>query len=322
LSERKLAGIFYRCDEMTADLVLKFLPLVPSPLFEERTETGAEDVAETFAWGDRQSVQQGLRGSVRRQDASVGVRSEQSRAQSMQIFPAIVEGDDDARAVLFAKQPIFDLGGRHADQGSGMRLPGQAVRRRVENATELAVGREHGNRRTGEIVVAREEMLGAVHREGAFEMRDAAESVGAANRLLPDGAGPDARGVRHGFETVVRHDIEQQSLWGGEGDHEIGPRDLLVQGVHFRQGQSANEGMSLVLLPQLRHGNDFRLGGMSRIEPVGDTAHPTVIDVRSEEIRRRHALALERGPGTFYGSSDGQHRHPPKTPNASVSSAV
>ena len=267
-------------------------------------------------------MQQGLRGSVRRQDASVGVRSEQSRAQRMQIFAAIVEGDDDARAVLFAKQPIFDLGGRHADQGSGMRLPGQAVRRRVENATELAVGREHGDRRTGEIVVAREEMLGAVHREGAFEMRDAAESVGAANQLLPDGAGPDARGVRHGLEAVVGHHVEQQTFRRGEGDHEVGPGDLQMQRMHFGQSQSANEGMSLVLLAQLRHGNDFRLGGMSRIESVGDTAHPTVIDVRSEEIRRRRALALERGPGTLYGSSDGQHRQPPKTPNASVSSAV
>ena len=153
-----------------------------------------------------------LGGPVRREDPALIIDGQQARAQRVQIFAAIVKGDQDISAMMFAKQSVLDLGRRHGDQRLGMGLPGQAIRRSIQYSGQLAIGREDRRGDAGEIVVARKKVLAPMHDDRPFEMRCGAKAVGAANTFRPNGAGPDARGVRSVAEARVGYDVEQQAF--------------------------------------------------------------------------------------------------------------
>ena len=95
LHHRELAGVFDRRDKLASDLVFKALPLLASPLIDEGAEFGAKDIAEAAARRGRQTVQQDARGPVRREYPALIVDGQQARAQRVQIFAAIMEGDQD-----------------------------------------------------------------------------------------------------------------------------------------------------------------------------------------------------------------------------------
>ena len=194
-NHRELACVFDCRDKLTSDFVFKALPFLAPALIDKRAEFRAKDVGEAAARRGRQTVQQDARGPIRCEDPALIVDGEQARAQRVQIFAAIVEGDQDVSAMMFAEQAILNLGRCHGDECLGMRLPGHAIRRSIQYSGQLAIGREDRRRDAGEIVVARKKMLAPVHDDGSFEMCRGAEAVGAANTFRPDRTRSDARCV-------------------------------------------------------------------------------------------------------------------------------
>ncbi len=90
-------------------------------------------------------------------------------------------------------------------------------------------------------------MLAAVDDDRPLEERGRADAVGAAKRLRPERSRTDVLGFRSVSETLVGDDIEQQTLGRRKGDEEIRTCNLLVQGSHFRQRQTANQDTLLLL---------------------------------------------------------------------------
>ncbi len=154
LGSESLCGIGNCRDELAPDVVLEPLPLFASPFVHEGTELRAEDISEPAPCGGWQSMQQDARGAVRRENLAIIVDGQQASAERVQIFAAIMEGDQDVPAMLFAEQPVLDLGRGHRDERLGMGLPGHAVRRGVQYPRHLAVGREDRRRHAGQVVVA------------------------------------------------------------------------------------------------------------------------------------------------------------------------
>jgi len=83
-------------------------------------------------------MQQDAGGPVRREYPAIIIDGQQARAQGVQIFAAIVERDQDISAMMFAEQPILDLGRRHRDQRLGVSLPGHAIRRSIQYSGQFA----------------------------------------------------------------------------------------------------------------------------------------------------------------------------------------
>ena len=52
----------------------------------------------------------------------------------MQIFAAIVKGNQDVAVVALTKQPVLDLRCGHANEGGGVGLTGDAIGRRIKDA--------------------------------------------------------------------------------------------------------------------------------------------------------------------------------------------
>ena len=98
-------------------------------------------------------MQQDARGPVRREYPALIIDGQQARAQRVQIFAAIMEGDQDISAMIFAEQAIFDLGRCHGDERLGVSLPGHAIRRSIQYSGQFAVGRKDRCCNAGEIVV-------------------------------------------------------------------------------------------------------------------------------------------------------------------------
>ena len=121
-------------------------------------------------------MQQDARGPVRGEYPALIIDGQQARAQRMQVFAAIVERDQEISAMMFAEQPILDLGRRHGDQRLGVSLPRHAVRRSIQYSGQFAIGRKDGRCDAGQIVVARKKVLAPVHHDRSFEMRRGAKA--------------------------------------------------------------------------------------------------------------------------------------------------
>jgi hypothetical protein len=67
----------------------------------------------------------------------------------MQIFAAIMKGDQDVPAMLFAEQPVLDLGRRHRDERLGVSLTGHAIGRSIKYPSQFSVGRKDRRRYAG-----------------------------------------------------------------------------------------------------------------------------------------------------------------------------
>ena len=256
-NHRELTRVLDRRDKLASDLVFKALSFLAPALIDKRAEFRAKDVGEAAARRGRQTVQQDARGPVRCQYPALIVDGQQARAQRVQILAAIVEGDQDISAMMFAEQSILDLGRRHGDERLGMRLPGHAIRRRIQYSGQFAIGREDRRRDAGEIVVARKEVIAPMHDDRPLEMRRGAKAVGAADTLRPDSAGPDARCVRSIAEARVGDDVEQQTVGVGKGDHEIGAGDLLMQRVHLSQRETPHQRTTLLFLAKYGRADEF-----------------------------------------------------------------
>ena len=192
LDHWELTRVLDRRDKLASDVVFKALAFLAPALIDKRTEFRAKDVGEAAARRGRQTVQQDARGPVRSQYPALIVDGQQPRAQRVQVLAAIVEGDQDICAMMFAEQSILDLGRRHGDQRLGVSLPGHAIRRSIQYSGKLAVGREDRRCNAGKIVVARKKVLASVHDDRSFQVCGGAETIGAAKTFRPDRTWPNA----------------------------------------------------------------------------------------------------------------------------------
>ena len=193
MRHRELAAVLDRRDELAPDI--EPLSLLAPALVDEVTEPATEHIAEQAAGEGRQAVQQHTRGAVGGENPAVIVDGQQAGAQRVQIFAAVVEGDQYVAAMLLAEQPVLDLGRGHRHQRLCVRLARHAIGRRVEDAGDLAVGREDRRRHAGQVVVAGEKVLAAVHDDRPLQIGRRAEPIGAADALGPDRARADAGGI-------------------------------------------------------------------------------------------------------------------------------
>ena len=81
-------------------------------------------------------MQQNARRLIGGQYAACVVDCDEPGCERMQIFTAIVKGDQDVAMVALAKEPVLDLRRGHADERGGMRLTGDAIRRGIEDARQ------------------------------------------------------------------------------------------------------------------------------------------------------------------------------------------
>ena len=107
---------------------------------------------------------------VRRKYAALIVDGSRPALKRVQIFAAIVEGDQDVAAMVFAEQPVLDLGCGHGDECLGVSLPGHAIRRSIQLFPSIDRRAQRSGCGAGEIVVARKKMLAPMHDDRSLEM--------------------------------------------------------------------------------------------------------------------------------------------------------
>ncbi len=128
--------MFDRSDEAAADLILQALAFTQSSLIHEGGKSRPEYIRETAARRRRQTMQQNARRLIGGQDAARVVDCDEPGCERMQIFAAIVKGDQDVAMVALTKEPVLDLRRGHADERGRVRLTGDAIGRSIENARQ------------------------------------------------------------------------------------------------------------------------------------------------------------------------------------------
>src|SRR6266851_612059 len=223
------------------------------------------------------------------------------------LFAAIMERDQDISAMMFAEQPILDLGRRHGDERLRVSLPGHAIRRSIQYSGQLAIGREDRRCDAGEIVVARKKVLAPVHDNRALEMCRGAKAVGAANAFRPNSTRPDARRVRSVAEARVGYYVEQQSICVRKRNHEIGTGDLLMQRVHLSEREATDQRTTLLFLAQDCRADKLGRRRAQRVEAERNAAHPAIVDIGRQKFGWRRSALLKRRPCILDAPAGRQH---------------
>src|SRR5258706_6733012 len=222
--------------------------------------------------------------------------------------------------MMFAEQPILDLGRRHGDERLGVSLPGHAIRRSIQYPGQYAVRREDRRCDASKIVVARKKVLAPVHDDRSFQMRRGAKAVGTANTFRPDSTWPNACCVRSVAEARVGYYVEQQAIRVRKGNHEIGAGDLLMQRVHLSEREASNQRTTLLFLTEYCRADKFGRRRVQRVEAERNAAHPAIVDIGRQKFRWRRSALLERHPRIFDGPASRQHHRSSLSSRSAISS--
>ena len=128
--------MFDRGDETAADLILQALAFTQPPFIHEGAKSRPEYIREAAARRGRQTVQQNARRLIGGQYTARIVDRDEAGCKRMQIFAAIVKGDQDVAMVALAKEPVLDLRCGHANERGGMALAGDAIGRSIEDSRQ------------------------------------------------------------------------------------------------------------------------------------------------------------------------------------------
>ena len=285
-----------RRDHDATDAVLQALLLVAGAAVDHGGEAGPEQVVEMPARRGGQALQQESRLRIGAEHGAVRRQRQQPRAQGVQVFAAVVEGDDQVTAVGVAEQAVLHLGRGHADQRAGMLLPRAALRRRIEDADEAAIRSEDRRRRAGQAAVAGKEVLAAMHRQRPPDLPDRAKRVGAAPAFGPERSSPDVGVASRRPEALVGNGVEQDAVGVGESDQKVRACDLAVERLHLGKCQAAHQVRLLARDSQFAPIDLLELHRVMRIESGLDATRPARGNVRRQQVCLRNAVALERNP--------------------------
>jgi hypothetical protein len=289
--------IFDRRDEGASNIVVEPLALTFAALGRKVFEAGSEYLLETASGADRQALEQTARLRVGGEKASLAVDRDQSGAQSLQIFAAAVEGDEEIAPMTFPKQAVLDLRCRHGDKGLGVLLTRAAIGGGIDHARDRAIRREYRGGDAHQPAETLQIVLAADNHDLPTQDRGRAESIRAAQRLRPEASRLDVGLCRCSKAGVADH-VEHHPVGCRESDDEIRPGDLVVQRTHLGQSKAAHEAVTIARPAQTRGAVDMHRRRLLRIEPGREAAPPALADVRRQHMRR-HGSPMLQSPAGF-----------------------
>ena len=215
---------------------------------DEGRQVALEDDREVAADGIHLADAQDLgAAAVHRQHTPVGGHRGDALLGAAQVVGAGVEAHQDVPGVEGLEQALLDQRRRQPHQPQGVALQAAGAARDVEHAHPPPVGPVGRAGTAGEGTVVLQEVFGAQHRHGRFLGQRRADGVGAAQVLVPRGAGHQRDPIRPAHEIGVAHRFEQQPVGVGQDHHAARFADLLEDVLHDRPALREQEAVALLL---------------------------------------------------------------------------
>ncbi|MNV58715.1 hypothetical protein D3C71_1511020 [compost metagenome] len=167
-------------------------------------------------------------------DPAVGRHGHDALGHAANALGRAVQMQADVAFAGGGQQAVFDHARCGADQAQRVGVAVAVVARDVEDAQQLARGRQDGRGRAGEKAVALQVVLAAMHLHRASLGQGRADGVGAPVGLVPGGTA----GQRHALGLVhkvgVAQRVHEHAAPVGQHHHTLAVSHLLEQVFHHR----------------------------------------------------------------------------------------
>lgn len=167
-------------------------------------------------------------------DPAVGRHGHDALGHAANALGRAVQVQPDVAFAGGRQQAVFDHAGGRAHKAQRVGVAVAVVARDVEDAQQLARGRQDGRSRAGEKVVALQKMLAAVHLHRAGLGQRRADGIGAPVGLVPGGTA----GQRHALGLVhkvrIAQRVHEHAAPVGQHHHALAVAHLLEQVFHHR----------------------------------------------------------------------------------------
>ena len=266
---------------------------------DERGQVALENHREIAAHGiDRANAEEFGAIAVDGQHLSIRTHGGHALLGAAQVIGTAVKADQDVAAMRRFEQALFHDGRRQAGQAQRVALVAAVVAGNVEHADQPAIRPEDRTGAAGQEAVVFEEVLAAEHGDRHFFAQGGADGVGAAQVLVPRGAGRQGNAISPADEIGIADGFQQQAVGVGQDDHAARVANLLENMLHDRP--ALLEQVAVALLFRFQGHAIHRLqarGGAVFAQPEAPAALPGADDQRVEQAFRGRALGKEQLPG-------------------------